>query len=69
MPQRSAIALLGVLQQHGFSVEVLELWARHCESRQTGELSLFTTEGRITSYKALVCGKVLMLQQESLTKA
>lgn len=68
MSQRSLIAILGILQRHGLTVDVLELWVRHCETGQTGELILLTTEGRITSYKATVCGKVRMVHKEHLTE-
>lgn len=68
MPKHSAITLLGILQRHGLSVEVLELWVHHCEARQTGELVLLTTEGHITSYKASYCGKVRALETKDLDK-
>lgn len=68
MSHRSLIACVGILQHHGLTVEVLELWVRHCENLQTGELALLTTEGRITSYKAVVCGKVQTLRKAVLTK-
>jgi uncharacterized glyoxalase superfamily protein PhnB len=39
MPERSATALLGILQRHGVTREVLEFWVHVLESRTNGSVT------------------------------
>lgn len=45
MPDRAAIAFLGILQRHGLTNEVLEFLASHCEAKHTGVMMLHTSNG------------------------
>jgi hypothetical protein len=58
MASREASALLGILERHGLSVDLLEAFVHHCETRQHGRVTFYTVDGAITSYELGVTGKV-----------
>jgi ribosomal protein S28E/S33 len=47
MPERSATALLGILQRHGVTREVLEVWVHFCEARKTGVVTYHHVHGKV----------------------
>jgi ribosomal protein S28E/S33 len=47
MPERSAVALLGILQRHGVTREVLEVWVHFCEARKTGVVTYHHVGGKV----------------------
>jgi hypothetical protein len=49
MAERSAVALLGILQRQGLKTETLLWWAVWCEHKLSGALCLHVCEGHITS--------------------
>ena len=51
-PQRSVVALLGILQRHGLTIEVLECWVAHCEKSRTGFFGCHTVHGQIQLYES-----------------
>lgn len=53
----SATSLLGILQRHGLSYDVLELFAAYCTAHRNGSLTLHCINGVVTSYEIRVCGK------------
>ena len=61
MPSREATALLGRLERYGFTVDLLEAFVQHCETRQHGRVTFHTVDGDITSYELHWCGKLAAL--------
>lgn len=51
-PERSAVILLGILQRHGLTIDVLECWVTHCEEHRTGFFGCHTVHGQIQLYEA-----------------
>lgn len=68
MPERSAISLLGILQRHGLSVEVLELWVEFCETHKTGSFTFHHVHGEIQIYEPHYKHRVDALKERDLTK-
>lgn len=63
MPERSLMGLVGILQRHGLTFELLELLVHHCETKQNGGITFHTAVGNITSYEVYASGKVAALRQ------
>jgi len=63
MSSRSAITLLDILQRHGLSIAVLELWVQHCERKRTGFFGCHTVHGEIELYEACCKEKVKHLEE------
>ena len=68
MPARSAITLLGILQQHGLCVEVLELLAQLCEQGQTGCVTLHLGNGVFQVVEPHYRQSIATLRTSPLTK-
>ena len=66
-PERSAVALLGILQRHGLTMEVLECWVAHCEAQRTGFFGCHTVHGQIQLYEATHKARVAEAQKRCLT--
>lgn len=64
MPQPSVISLVGILQRHGLTYELLELFVHHCEGRHNGGVTFHTVGGTITSYEIHASGRVATIQRE-----
>lgn len=49
MPQSSAVTLLGILQSHGLTLDVLEDMVTFCECHRTGSITLHIAQGKISA--------------------
>ena len=68
MPERSTIACLGILQQHGLTVELLELWVHFVVTGQTGPVTFHHDHGTLQRYELHGGGKSSDLTGTCLTK-
>lgn len=67
MPERSATALLGILQRHGLSISLLELWVHFVEREQTGSVTLHHDKGHLRRYEVHATGKIACMVSADLT--
>lgn len=68
-PDRSVIALIGILQDHGLTVDALEDWVALCQRRSTGSVLFDIREGQIETYDERRKRRLRQPTEKTLTKA